>query len=134
MRIERWLTHSGASRYLAVLDGAISAHSSNAIPALNPARSGRHDPNQFWAALQFDRMRDCKSLTKGSTRPSADSGQLAAHDGGSGYHRLHLAEGDLARQILETAVGCHDDALRRHVRQGSADAVGDRLWRLHRHI
>jgi hypothetical protein len=65
---------------------------------------------------------------------SINSDQLAAHDGGPGYHRQHFAEGDLARQILEAAIGRYDNALGRHVREGAADAGGDRVWRLHRHV
>ena len=47
-----------------------------------------------------------------------------------GGHRLHLAEGDVAREVLQPAVRCHDDPLGRHVRQRPADARGHGLGRL----
>ena len=59
---------------------------------------------------------------------------LGADDRRAAHHRLHLAEGDVARQVFHPAVGRDDDLLGRHIGQGPADALGDRLRRLDRHV
>src|SRR6185369_7734795 len=60
--------------------------------------------------------------------------QFAPHDRGTRHHRAHLAEGDIARQVFQSAIRRDDDALGRMMRQRAADARRDRLGRLYRHI
>lgn len=57
---------------------------------------------------------------------------LRPHDGCALDHRLHLSERHIARQIFPAAVGRHDDALGRYVRQRGTNARGDGLRRLNR--
>src|SRR6185312_14369620 len=65
-------------------------------------------------------------------RRSPVSAQLAAHDGRTIDHRLELAEGDLAREVLHAAVRRRDELVRRDMLEAAADAGGDERGRLDR--
>src|SRR5688572_9220168 len=66
--------------------------------------------------------------------PAGSAGQLRTNDLSAFDHRLHLAEGDFARQVLHAAIGRDDDVRSLDVRQCLANARGHGVGRFHLHV
>ena len=78
--------------------------------------------------------RRCAYQSKLVIQEASSPPQLLPHHLGAFYHRPHFSERNIAREILQTAIGSHDDALDRHIGQRSPDASSDCLGRLDGYI